>query len=40
MVDLDWKINLKLSGVVLGLFTRPRNPKMGYTVKPECKHLD
>ena len=25
----------KLSGVVSGLITRPKNPRMGYTVNPK-----
>jgi len=33
-------MDLKMSGVVSGLFTRPKNPMMGYTVKFGCEHVD
>lgn len=40
LVELDFQMDSKLSGVVSGLFTRPRNPGMRYTVKLGCEALD
>ena len=37
-VELDCRMDLKLSWVVSRLIIRPMNPGVGYTVKPNCEN--